>query len=40
MTSIETVKMVSQSFLPAGIKIVLIVFYGGIYVGENTESDG
>ncbi len=32
-------KKVSQSFCPQA-KIVMIVFSGGMYVGENSESDG
>ena len=30
-------KKASQSFLPAGKKTVLIIFYGGMYVGENSS---
>ena len=34
--AIQTVKKASQSFAPAGAKVIWIIFCGGVYVAENT----
>ena len=32
----QSVKKASQSFAPAGAKMIRIIFCGGVYVAENT----
>ena len=34
----QSVKKASQSFAPAGAKMIRIIFCGGVYVAENTTQ--
>ncbi len=34
----QSVEKASQSFAPAGAKMIQIIFCGGVYVAENTNQ--